>query len=99
HGVERVGDADDERARGMLLDPLAYRLHHLEVDAEQIVAAHPWLASDAGGDDAHIGARDVGVIAGALETGVEVIDRAGLRDVERLALRNALRNVEQDDIA
>ena len=33
-----------------------------EVDFEQIVAAHSRLARDARGDDAHVGARDIGVI-------------------------------------
>ena len=31
--------------------------------------------------------------------GVEAIDRGGLGDVERLALRDAFSNVEHDDIA
>jgi hypothetical protein len=34
-----------------------------------------------------------------LRTGVEAVDRAGLGDVERLALGNALGDVEQDDVA
>ena len=44
HRVERIGDADDEGVGRMRLDALADRLHHLEVDAEQIVAAHARLA-------------------------------------------------------
>ena len=52
HGVERIGDADDEGVGRVLLDALADRLHHLEVDAEQVVAAHAGLARHAGGDDA-----------------------------------------------
>ena len=36
---------------------------------------------------------------GAGELGVEAVDRRGLRDVERLALRHALGDVEQDDVA
>ena len=44
------------------LDALADRLHHLEVDAEQVVAAHARLAGDAGGDDDHVGAGDVGIV-------------------------------------
>ena len=81
------------------LDALADRLHHLEVDAEQIVAAHARLAGDAGGDDADVGAGDVGIVGRALELRVEAVDRAGLGDVERLALGNALGDVEQDDVA
>ena len=59
----------------------------------------PGLRGDAGGDDAHVGAGDVGIIGRALELGVEAVDRAGLGDVERLALGNALGDVEQDDVA
>ena len=58
HRVERVGDADDEGVRRVLGDALADRLHHLEVDAEQVVAAHARLARHAGGDDADVGAGD-----------------------------------------
>ncbi len=84
HRVQRIGDADHERIRGVLLDALPDRLHHLQIDAEQVVAAHARLARHAGGDDAHVGAGDVGIIRRAFELGVEVVDRAGLGDVERL---------------
>ena len=88
------------KASGALrLDALADRLHHLQVDAEQIVAAHPRLAGDAGGDDDDVGARDVGIIVRALERRVEALDRAALGKIERLALRHALDDVEQDDVA
>jgi hypothetical protein len=43
HRVQRVGDADDEAVGRVRLDALADRLHDLEVDAEQIVAAHAGL--------------------------------------------------------
>ena len=99
HRVERIGDADDEGVRGVRLDALADRLHHLQIDAEQIVAAHPRLAGDAGGDDDDVGAPDVGIIVRALERDVEALDRAALGKIERLALRHALDDVEQDDVA
>ncbi len=83
----------------MRLDALANRFHDLEVDAEQIVAAHARLARDAGGDDAHVRAGDIGVIGAALEVSVEIVDRSGLGDVERFALGNPFRDVEQDDVA
>ena len=83
----------------MLLDARAHRLHHLEVDAEQIVAAHARLARDTGGDDHHVGAGDVGIIVRAGDLRVETLDRTALAEVERLALRNALGDVEQDDVA
>ncbi len=99
HRVEWVGDADDERVRGVRLDARADRLHHAEVDAEQIVAAHARLARNPGGDDAHVRAGDVGVIGCALQLRVEIVDGAGLGDVERLSFRNTLGDVEQDDVA
>jgi len=62
HRVERVGDADDKALRRMLADAFAHRFHHLEVDAEEIVAAHARLARDARRDDAHVRTLDIGVI-------------------------------------
>ena len=99
HRVERVGDADDEGVRRVGGDALADRFHDLEVDAEQVVAAHARFARDAGGDDADVGAGDVGVIVGAFEDSVELVDRRALGDVERLALRRAFGDVEEDDVA
>ena len=83
----------------VFLDAGADLLHHLEVDAEQIVAAHAGLARHAGGDDADIGAVDRVVGIGAGELGVEAVDRRGLGEVERLALRDAFGDVEQHDVA
>jgi hypothetical protein len=99
HRVERVGDADDEGVGGVFLDARADLFHHLQVDAEKVVAAHAGLARHAGGDDAHIRALDPLVGIGAGERRVEAVDRRGFRDVEALALRNAFRDVEQDDVA
>ena len=83
----------------MLLDARTDRLHDLEVDAEQVVAAHARLARHTGGDDHHVRAGNVGIVVGAAELSVEALDRPALAEVERLALRNPLRNVEQDDVA
>ena len=99
HRVERVGDADDEGVGGILGDAGAHLLHHLEVDFEQVVAAHAGLARHAGGDDHHVGAGDVLVFGRALDGGVEAFDRAGLAEIERLALRHAVDDVEQDHVA
>ena len=78
HGVERVGDADDEGVGRVFGDARAHLLHHLEVDFEQVVAAHAGLARHAGGDDHHVGAVDVLVFGRALDGGIEAFDRAGL---------------------
>ena len=87
HGVQRVGDADDEGAGRMLADAVADRLHDLGVDADQVVAAHARLARHAGGDDHDIGAGDRRIIRCAGQIGVEAFDRRGLGEVQRLAVR------------
>jgi hypothetical protein len=99
HGVQRIGDADDKGARAIGLDAFAHRRHHLEVDAQQVVAAHARLARHAGGDDHHIGAGDIGVTVGAPEFGVEAVHRTGLAEIQRLALRQAFHDVEDHHIA
>ena len=99
HGIQRVGDADHEGVRRVFLQALTHGLHDLEVDAQKVVAAHPRLARPAGGEDADIGARDIGVRGGALERRVKALDRAGLGNVQRLALGGAFGDVEQDDVA
>src|SRR4029453_17469926 len=86
HGVERVGDDDDEGVGRVLLDALAYRIDDLGVDADKVVTAHAGLARDARGDDHDVGTLDVLVVRGAAVLGVETLDRAQLGDVGRLAL-------------
>jgi hypothetical protein len=76
------------KALGAYLDAGADLLHDLQVDAQKIVAAHAGLARHAGGDDADIGAFDGLIVVGTRQLGVEAVDRRGLGDVERLALRN-----------
>ena len=99
HRIQRVGDADDESVGGIFLDAGADLLHDLEIDAQQIVAAHAGLARHAGGDDADLGAIERVVGIGAGEMGVETVDRGRLRDIERFTLGNALRDVEHHDVA
>src|SRR5690606_8894190 len=99
HGIERVRDADDERIRAVLLDARAYLLHDLEVDAEQVIAAHAGLPRHARGDDHHVGTRDVGIGTRALDRRIEALDRTRLHEIEPFAGRNAFRNVEQHDVA
>ena len=81
------------------LMPPADRFHDLQVDADQVVAAHAGLARHAGGDDDHVGACDVGIVVRALVPGIEPVDRRGFRDVETFALGDAFRDVEEDDVA
>src|SRR3546814_2127111 len=65
----------------------------------QVVAAHAWLAGDAGRGDDHVRAGDVGIFVGSGDLRVKAFDRAALAKVQRLALRDAFDDVEQDDVA
>ncbi len=59
----------------MRLDAFADGFHDLEVDAQKVIAAHAGLAGDTGGDDAHIGTRDIGVVLRAFQIGIEPVHR------------------------
>ena len=72
--------------------------HDLEVGVEQVVAAHAGLARDARGDDDDIGVGGVGVVVGAGDGAVALLDRHGLHQVERLALGDALHDVDQHHV-
>ena len=82
----------------MLGDTFTHRFHDLQVDAQQVVTAHTGLACHPGGDDADIGARNIGVVLGARQGGVEALGRARFGDVERFALGEALCNVKEDNV-
>ena len=59
----------------------------------------PGFPRHAGGDDDHVGAGDRLVARGTGELRIEALDRRGLGDIERLALRNTVDDVEQHDVA
>ena len=80
-------------------DARADLVHHLGVDGEQVVAAHAGLARHAGGDDHHVRAFDGCIVLGAGERRVEAFHRAALGEVQRLALRHAVHDVEEHDVA
>ena len=65
---------------------------------QQVVPAHPGLARQARGHDDDVGAGGVGVVVRAEDPGVVPDDRGRLGEVEALALRQALDDVDQDDV-
>ena len=65
---------------------------------QQVVAAHARLAGQAGGDHDDVRAGRVGVVVRAGDPGVVADDRGGLGQVEALALRQPLDDVDQDDV-
>ena len=54
HGVEGVGDDDDEGLGAVFLDAPGDRGDDPGIDADQIIAAHARLAGHTGGDDDHV---------------------------------------------
>jgi malate/lactate dehydrogenase len=65
---------------------------------QEVVAAHPWLTSEAGGHDHDVAAGRVGIVVRAQDARVVADDRSRLRQVEALALREALDDVDEDDV-
>ena len=68
------------------------------VRRHQLVAAHARLARDPGRDDDDVRARGVGVVVRAGDPRIVSDDRSGLREVETLALRQAVDDVDEDDV-
>ena len=92
--VTTIRIASGECGRGLLDD----RADDPGVLRQQVVAAHPGLAGEAGGDDDDVGAGRVGVVVGADDPGVVADDRRRLGEVEALALGQALDDVDEDDV-
>src|SRR6202035_3417967 len=84
--------------RAVLFYRRADRLNDAGIDSDQIVAAHSRLARNAGGDDDDIGARDIGIVIGAVDDRVISFDRRPLDDVEGLALRHDFDDIDKKDI-
>src|SRR6185503_19591058 len=98
HRVERVRDDDQDRVRrgrdhllGDLADDLLVRGH-------EVVAAHPGRAWQSGSDHDYLRARGLLVAVRADDVGLVAEHRAHLVDVERLALRQALLDVDEHDV-
>ena len=83
----------------MLPDPGADRVHHLEIDAQQVVAAHAGLARNSGSDNDHVGAGDRGIVARTGQSRVDALYGRRLGQIQRLALRYAVDDIEKDDVA
>ena len=94
HGIERVGDHKQNRVRRILHRLLDCALHHVVVGLEQIVAAHARLAREACGHYHQVGIRRVGVAVGAFDADVVAFDGPALEQIEPLALRDALQDVD-----
>ena len=65
HGVERIGDDDEERVRAVFFGVVGDVADDGQVDGDEVVAALPGLARHAGGHDDDVGAGAVGPVGRA----------------------------------
>ncbi len=82
----------------MLNDFAHHIFHDLVVGVEQVVAAHAGFAGNAGGNDDNIGIGCVGVVVGAEDVGIALLDGHGFEQIEAFALGNAFDDVDENDI-
>ena len=99
HHIKRVGDTNHKSIRTMILDASTNLMHHLGVDTNQIVAAHAWLARHTSGHNHHITSSQRGIIIGTRRICVKTLNRACLRNIKRLALRDTFGNIKKHHIA
>jgi hypothetical protein len=98
HRVERVGDDDQDRLRGVLRGLLDDGPDDAGVLRQQVVAAHPRLARQTRRDDDDVGSGRVRVVVRARHPCVVADHRGRLGEVEALALGQSLDDVNQHDV-
>src|SRR5450755_2740799 len=98
HGVERVRHDDQDAVRRAVYDFADHVAHDFVVGVEKVVAAHAGLAGDSGSDDDDVGVGRVGVVVGAEDGGVALLDGHGFEQVETFALGDPFHDVDEDDI-
>ena len=98
HRVERVGDADNKRLGRIFFDTLADLFHHGRIDADEIVAAHPRFAGDAGGNNDDVRILDTGVGISARDLGIETFNGRRFDQVEGFPLRSSFHDIEKNDV-
>ena len=99
HGVEGVGDEDQDRVGRKLDDLFGDRLDDVVVRDQEVVAGHSGLAGDACGDDDNVRVRGGGVVVGSGDGDVKAFHGSGLEQIEAFALGDAFGEIDQDDIA
>ncbi len=98
HGVQRIGD-DDQNALGRLRHNLRDHVRHdLEVGVQQVVAAHARLARNAGGDDDDVRVSGGRVVVRAGDMHIALFNGHGFEQIERFALRHAFDNINQHHV-
>jgi len=83
-----------------MADGLGHHLpHDLHVRGEQVVPAHPRLPGDAGRHDNDVRVRRIRVTVRPDDPGIVALNGGRFRQIEGLALRNPLHDIDEADIA
>jgi hypothetical protein len=98
HCVERIGDDDQDRVRGVLGRLFDDRSDDPGVLGQEVVPAHTGLPGETGRHDDDVRTGRVGVVVRAEDPGVVPDQRRRLGEVEALALWQPLHDVDQDDV-
>ena len=99
HGIQRIGDNNNDGVRRMHNHLFGGRLHYFVVRQQQIVAAHTRLAREPGGNDDDVGTGRGCIFVGSDDVHIETFDRTGLQQIKAFALGNAFGDVDEDDVA
>ncbi len=98
HGVQGVGDDDQNRVRAMGLHGLNTGGGDVGIVAHQLLTGHARRARLARGQDHDIRVRRGGVVAAARDAQVEPFDRTSLKQVKSLTLCNTREDVDQHNV-
>ena len=102
HGVERIGDHDNDAIRRMFDDLFNDGFDDVVVGFKEIIAAHAGLARESGGDHNNVAIGCARVIAGRGRNPdsvcVSLGDWRGFEDVERFAGGRTVENIGEDDV-
>ncbi len=98
HRIERIRYDDQDRIRRVPCGLFHDRTNDPRVLRLEIVAAHPGLPREPGGDHHDVRSGRVGVVVGSDDTRVVADDRRRLGQVETLALRQTFDDIDEDDI-
>src|SRR5579862_1052099 len=98
HRVERLRDDDEDRVRALRDHLLGDGTDDLLVRRDEVVARHPRRAREARRDDDDRRACTLLIVVRADDVRLVAENGAHLVDVERLALRQAFLDVDEDDV-
>ena len=99
HDIQGIGYNHNDGFRAVGQNLLSHTLDNPRIGRDQIVAAHPRLARQATGDHDDIRSCGLAIVVGRAHcAGVVAVDRAGLPDIEGLALGKSFFDVEEDDL-